>query len=131
MLRDANEILARETVFRKRTTDSELDLGEGSYATFSDLFRTKLLYALGGIWVDMDVLCLRPFDFEQPYVFRSHRLGSVMNFIKCPPRSRLMGDVVDAMSSVIGERTPDGSTTRWPSTRASAATVCRDSSATT
>ncbi len=70
---------------------------------FSDLFRARLLYALGGIWIDMDVLCLRPFDFEQPYVFRSHRLGAVMNVIKCPPKSRLMGELLDEMSGRVGE----------------------------
>lgn len=103
VVRDANEILPRDKVFRKREADSELGLGEGSYATFSDLFRSMLLYKLGGIWVDMDVLCLRPFDFEQPYVFRSHRLGMIMNVIKCPPGSRLMGELVDRMSTLVRE----------------------------
>ena len=95
VVRDANEILTREKVFRKRVADGELRLGEGSYATFADLFRTKLLHELGGIWVDMDVLCLRPFDFEQPYVFRAHRLGAVLNVIKCPPGSKLTGEFLD------------------------------------
>ena len=100
---DANEILAHATVFRKRRDDSEVGLGEGSYATFSDLFRAKLLYDVGGIWVDMDVLCLRPFDFEQPYVFRSHSLGSIMNVLKCPQGSRLLGELTDEMSGQISE----------------------------
>jgi glycosyltransferase involved in cell wall biosynthesis len=103
VVRDANEILAHGMVFRKRAADSAVGLGAGSYATFSDLFRTILLYKLGGIWVDMDVLCLRPFDFEQPYVFRSHPLGMVMNLIKCPPGSRLMGELTNEMSARIGE----------------------------
>jgi glycosyltransferase involved in cell wall biosynthesis len=104
VIRDANEILGHEKIFRKRVPDNELELGAGSYATFSDLFRTKLLHKLGGIWVDMDILCLRPFDFEQPYVFRSHRLGAVMNVIKCPPGSRLMGELAEEMiGRVSGE----------------------------
>lgn len=103
IVRDANEILAHARVFRKRREDSYVGLGEGSYATFSDLFRAKLLYDVGGIWVDMDVLCLRPFDFEQPYVFRSHSLGSVMNVMKCPRGSRLMGELTDRMSDQISE----------------------------
>lgn len=103
LVRDANEILPRDMVFRKRAEDSEIGLGAGSYATFSDLFRTKLLHKLGGIWVDMDVLCLRPFDFEQPYVFRSHRLGTVMNLIKCPPGSPLMEELIEEMSARISE----------------------------
>jgi glycosyltransferase involved in cell wall biosynthesis len=102
--RNANEIIPHDKVFRKREPDNELGLGAGSYATFSDLFRTKLLHKLGGIWVDMDILCLRPFDFEQPYVFRSHRLGAVMNVIKCPPHSPLMGELAEEMiGRVSGE----------------------------
>jgi glycosyltransferase involved in cell wall biosynthesis len=103
MVRDACEILPREKLFRKRLADAQIGLGAGSYATFSDWFRTKLLYELGGIWVDMDVLCLRPFDFPQEYVFRAHRLGAVMNLIKCPPRSRLMGELLDEMSGRVCE----------------------------
>jgi len=103
VLRDANEIVPQAKVFRKRAADDELELGAGSYATFSDLFRTLLLHKLGGIWVDMDVLCLRPFDFEPPYVFRAHRLGAVMNVIKCPPGSRLMGELADEMSERVSQ----------------------------
>lgn len=103
VVRNADEILPQGKVFRKRMADAESELGAGSYATFSDLFRTKLLHEHGGIWVDMDVLCLRPFDFEQPYVFRSHRLGLVMNVIKCPPRSNLMGELLDEMSGRVCE----------------------------
>lgn len=34
--------------------------GKGSVAAFSNLFRYKLLYELGGWWVDMDMFCLSP-----------------------------------------------------------------------
>jgi uncharacterized protein (TIGR01627 family) len=34
---------------------------KGSFAAFANLFRYKLLNDLGGTWVDLDVLCLRPF----------------------------------------------------------------------
>jgi Glycosyltransferase sugar-binding region containing DXD motif len=40
-----------------------------SYAECADLFRYKLLLDQGGYWVDTDVVCLKPFDFEQPFVF--------------------------------------------------------------
>ncbi len=95
LLRDANEILPYERVFRKRDRDPDSGLGQGSYATFSDLFRVRLLNELGGIWVDMDVVCLRPFDFVTPYIFRGHRVGAVMNLIKCPARSPLMIDLLE------------------------------------
>lgn len=103
VVRDANEVLPRARVFRKRIADGEVGIGEGSYALFADLFRIKLLHELGGIWVDMDVLCLKPFDFEQPYVFRAHRLGAVLNVIKCPRGSGLTGELLDELGERVGE----------------------------
>ncbi|HVU25340.1 MAG TPA: hypothetical protein VHE13_14530, partial [Opitutus sp.] len=38
----------------------------GSMGSFSDHFRYHLLLARGGWWVDMDVVCLRPWRFSQP-----------------------------------------------------------------
>jgi hypothetical protein len=89
-VRDAAQVLPADCVFRRSAPDREIGVGRGSFAGFSDLFRYKLLYEQGGYWVDMDVTCLRPLDFREPYVFRSHRLGAVGNVMKCPPGSRLM-----------------------------------------
>jgi len=47
------------------------DLGPGmrhNNAVYSDLFRLTRNHQLGGIWVDMDACCLRPFDFENDFV---------------------------------------------------------------
>jgi len=91
VLEDANKIIPQKQIIKKAETDPETGIGKGSYSSpFSDLFRYKLLYEKGGYWVDMDVTCLRPFNFSEPYVFRPHRVGVVGNIIKCPPRSRLM-----------------------------------------
>jgi glycosyltransferase involved in cell wall biosynthesis len=103
VLRNAAEILPEALVFRKKSNDLETELGESSYATYSDLFRTKLLFEHGGIWVDMDILCLKPFDFKEPYTFRAHRVGAVMNVIKCPKKSDLMRDLFDAIKDVIDQ----------------------------
>lgn len=51
---DASEVLPRDTLFEHRK--------RRSVGMFSDWFRYRLLYLKGGIWVDMDVVCLRPFD---------------------------------------------------------------------
>jgi hypothetical protein len=75
VLRDASQILPRERIFLKEEPDLGSIVGKKSYGPFSDLFRYKLLHDQGGVWVDMDVTCLRPFDFETPYLFRSHRLA--------------------------------------------------------
>jgi len=89
-LRDANEILARDRVFRYRDYPS--------YAGFSNFFRYKLLLERGGWWVDLDAVCLKPFDFREVYVFSSEcdRLGRQnpnVGFIKAPPNSPVIGEL--------------------------------------
>ena len=88
--RPAAKILPSSSIFRYRHGNS-FGHGKGSLAGFSDLFRYKLLYEEGGWWADMDVTCLRPLDFEAPYVFRRHDvLPAVGNLMKCPKGSPLM-----------------------------------------
>jgi len=58
-LRDANKVIPLGEVF----------LSHGSYAHFSDWFRWKLLRMNGGVWVDMDVVCLRPIDLNIDIMF--------------------------------------------------------------
>jgi hypothetical protein len=90
ILRDATAILPRERIFLKAETDPSAGVGGKSYGPFSDLFRYKLLRDHGGIWVDMDLTCLRPFDFQEPYLFRAHPIGLMGNLIKVPQSSELM-----------------------------------------
>ncbi len=63
VLRDAGEIIPSHKIFKYRDYDS--------YAGFSNHFRYKLLRTNGGWWADLDLICLRPFDFEDDYVFSS------------------------------------------------------------
>jgi hypothetical protein len=87
-LRNASEIIPPEQVFCYTKGPHP-----GSFAGFSDIFRYKLLYERGGWWVDMDITCLKPLEFCQPYVFRRHVYASVVgNLLKVPPRSKLMLD---------------------------------------
>ncbi|HRV92647.1 MAG TPA: DUF6065 family protein [Anaerolineae bacterium] len=60
LLKDANEIIPEKEIF---TTHN------GSYATFSELFRWTLLRKKGHYWADTDLVCLKPFDFETDIVF--------------------------------------------------------------
>src|SRR6185369_8186785 len=53
----------------------------------------KLLLERGGWWVDTDMICLKPFDFDTEYVFSSQRNEEgleVVNVgaIKAPPGSQ-------------------------------------------
>ncbi len=90
ILKNAAEIIPPDQVFSYKNKN-QFGHGKGSYAGFSDIFRYKLLYEHGGWWVDMDVCCLKPFDFADEYVFRSHHDFPVVgNIMKCPKGCELM-----------------------------------------
>lgn len=60
VVKDANGILPEAMIYRSRN---------GALSAFADFFRWVLLQKSGGVWVDMDVICLRPFDFPDEIVF--------------------------------------------------------------
>lgn len=59
IIKDANDIIPSSEIFR---------LNNGSYAVFADWFRFEMLYKVGGFYVDMDMICMKPFDFEHEEV---------------------------------------------------------------
>src|ERR1043165_5789198 len=63
VIKDASEILPASRIFQYKH--------QASYAGFANYFRYKLLLERGGWWVDTDVICLKPFDFADEYVFAS------------------------------------------------------------
>jgi len=85
-IRDAAEILPRSSIFTYAHN--------GSYAGFANFFRYKLLLERGGWWVDTDLVCVREFNFEEPYVFSSEAVnGAVVpnvGALRVPPRSAVM-----------------------------------------
>lgn len=91
IVRDGNEILPKEMIFRY-PHNMLLGFGHGSYVGFSEIFRYKILYELGGWWSDMDVACLKPLDeVTDDYWFRFHGVLLVVgNIMKVPPKSELM-----------------------------------------
>ena len=58
---DAATTLQRRHLFRMK--------GSNSVAGFADWFRFQLLHDQGGVWVDTDVVCLKPLAYPQPEVF--------------------------------------------------------------
>ncbi len=68
LLKDARQIHPTFEMIRNRD-------GKVLGAAFSDLFRYKLLHDRGHFWADLDVVCIRPFDFEDPVVLaaENHR----------------------------------------------------------
>jgi hypothetical protein len=63
VLKDANAILPASQVFQYRE--------HKSYAAFSNVFRYKLLLERGGVWVDTDLVGLRPLDLADGHAFAS------------------------------------------------------------
>ena len=63
-VRDASTILPKESIFCYQS-----GFGKGSYSAFSNQFRYKLVFEKGGWWVDTDVVCLKPFDLRDDFVF--------------------------------------------------------------
>src|SRR3954451_15656251 len=92
----ATLILPEEKIFRMQG-------GSGfrnNLAPFADVFRYKLLLERGGWWVDLDFVCLRPFDFAAEWVFASERArdGShvkAISIIKAPAGSLLMAELYE------------------------------------
>ena len=54
VLKDANEIIPHRQLFATKR----------GYGGFSDLFRWQLLHRKGQLWIDTDIICLKPFDFD-------------------------------------------------------------------
>jgi hypothetical protein len=52
---------------------------------FSDWVRINMIYQLGGWYVDLDTWCLKPLDFDAPYVFVSEAIFGAMRNPKEAP----------------------------------------------
>lgn len=101
---DANEVLSREHLFKDEY---------GSYATFSDWFKLKMLFDRGNWWVDMDTICLRYFDFEKDYCFSIEHNSKIdrieqysLNILKAPAGSRIMETSLLAIDRIIQSGQP-------------------------
>ena len=60
IIKDANDIILEKDIFYAHNN---------SLGYFSDWFRWELLKKKGGYWVDMDIICLKPFNFSDDYVY--------------------------------------------------------------
>lgn len=94
-IKDGNEILPQKRIFTYQS-----GWGKGSYAGFADLFRYYLLAIKGGWWVDTDIVCLKPFDFEPDNVISSSfegEWGELANncALKLPKNSKLATSLIE------------------------------------
>lgn len=68
VIKDAEQIVPRAEIFSYTGGHHKK-----SYSMFSDYFRYKLLFELGGWWSDLDAVCLKPYDLNQDYVFMQEK----------------------------------------------------------
>lgn len=71
VLKDGNEILPESDIF---CYSGPKAIGGGSFSAFSNLFRYKLLSERDEWWCDTDVVCLKPFNFDEPYAYATEKL---------------------------------------------------------
>lgn len=71
----------------------------------SDQFRITLLLKRGGWYVDLDTICLQPFDFSSDYIFYRDYDESTISFAvsKAPVGSPLMQHCHDYLSQLTAE----------------------------
>jgi hypothetical protein len=81
---DANAVMPAAEVFTHSAS--------GSPALHSDAFRYRLAQITGAIWIDADVLCLRPWRFDGPFVFGWEKPGKLIcgAVLGLPPDSRTL-----------------------------------------
>jgi glycosyltransferase involved in cell wall biosynthesis len=91
---DASLILPRERLREILSHVAECD----RVKVASAVFRARLLHEKGGIFIDDDVTCLRPFEFVEPYLF-----GPSDAIVKCPPGDQLMRAARDAEEQFLRE----------------------------
>ncbi len=88
-VRDGNEIIPREASlpFLKR----------GNIANFADWFRWELLRVHGGYWVDMDMVCLAPFDFPENEIIFGWQQdnGPAIGVLQFPPGHPAIEEMLD------------------------------------
>ncbi len=86
-IKDASEVLPPRSRWRRAVyRDSR-----GSFSGYSNMFRYKLLLERGGWWVDLDTVCLQPFEFADDYIFATEpdqTLGSAV--FRVPAGSEVM-----------------------------------------
>lgn len=83
-LADASEVLPREHLFAHRQS--------GSFALFADWFRYRLLRDRGGLWVDTDVVCLKPLDYGGEEIYGWQDGQTLNNAVLGLPRGHRLAE---------------------------------------
>jgi len=92
-VKDADEILPKSEIFAYKNS---------SFSAVSNIFRFQLLYKKNAIWVDLDIICTKYYDFNKDkYVFitepdksyKNEKLGSCI--MKIPKNDIIAFDAIE------------------------------------
>ena len=114
VMKNAEEILPKESIFKYNGIPLGCipNGGIGSLSHWSDQFQMRLLELHGGIYIQLDVACLRPLNFKKEFAFVPHmprpdgsRAGVAAFLMKCPKGSKFTSETYKELSSKINEET--------------------------
>ena len=94
IIKDGNEILDKSEIYTYKSGPVS-GYKTGSVSAFSNLFRLTMLYKRGGYWVDTDVICVRPFKFDEEIVIMCEPINDYNKnkvtscFLKMPQNSEV------------------------------------------
>ena len=107
IIKNANEIIPKNEIFKLKET----------FLPFSDIWRYKMLYEKGGYWSDLDMICMKSFNFKESYVFASERtiqkgaykmsvpFVANINFLKAPKGSPFFKELYDTCIKLEKKKT--------------------------
>lgn len=106
-VRDAAEVLPRRSRWRLPVFRDSY----GSFSNFSDAFRYTLLRERGGWWMDLDMVCLKPLEFEEEYVLATEPDETAATCImRLPAGSEVAGFMVERILALGKDRHTWGTT---------------------
>jgi hypothetical protein len=99
-IRDAREILSEKEIYFYKYFPESMKFGG-----IAERLKAEMLYKLGGLHIDLDVVALQSLDFKEDYVLRPHPKGVVANIIKAPKESELARQYIDWVKTITSENT--------------------------
>ena len=106
-IKDAAQIIPQSEIF----TYAHNNRG---YSAFANWFRYELLYQRGGVWVDLDVVCLRPLTLDEPILFGYENPQWINNAVLRFPKQHHIMRIMAKLAKNPNRWMPyDSLKTRW------------------
>jgi hypothetical protein len=107
VVKDAGEVLPP----RSRLRSPVYRDSHRSFSSYANMFRYKLLLERGGWWIDLDTVCLKPFDLVGEYIFATEPDQTVASAVfRVPAGSDLMAYAYERCVALGKERRQWGTT---------------------